>query len=289
MRVLFRSAALMIAAMPLAVSAGSLQVRVDAKADLFDAGQAAPTPTAPGYGGGVLPPSVSILPGSGRVLTFSSVTGSVIKTNVGTFGPPRAADGESPDSSRWFPEATTFPNGTNGISGITAPGYMFLAGVFLDDSTPSGPAPASLNYYQLNAFPGFARSYYPGYESLPLGSGGWDFLPLEFAPQLRQMFFIGDGRARALTNDPDSSELAQHRFLVPADATRLFLGFVTHFSASGTIPQPPELRDFGGNTGELVATFSIDSTAVVPLPASLPLLLSALGAFGWTARRGTRA
>src|SRR5687767_15677748 len=58
---------------------------VDAKANIFSAGEAAP------FGGGVLPPSFSFAAASDLILTFSSVTGSV-SCCAGT-GPFNGPDG----------------------------------------------------------------------------------------------------------------------------------------------------------------------------------------------------
>jgi hypothetical protein len=91
-----------------------------------------------------------------------------------------------------------------GISGMklfeTVPAdrrVMFLAGVFLTDAAPSGTAPASLDF-----------------SSTALGRS---FSVL--APELQKTFYIGDG----LTGTGSGSVQS---FLVPDNATRLFLGFV---------------------------------------------------------------
>jgi hypothetical protein len=80
---------------------------------------------------------------------------------------------------------------TNALSGLTAP-FNSLVGVFLDDAVPSGPLPPALNAAATATL-------------------------ATFAPELRQPFFIGDG----LTGDGTG---AGQRFVVPAGATRLFLG-----------------------------------------------------------------
>jgi hypothetical protein len=81
------------------------------------------------------------------------------------------------------------------VSSIAAPRTLFVSGVFLGDS-PS-PAPAGLDYNQ--AALGLSRETYE--------------------PKLGQSFFIGDG----LTGTGSGS---QQRFVVPAGATVLYLGFV---------------------------------------------------------------
>jgi hypothetical protein len=74
-----------------------------------------------------------------------------------------------------------------GISGIEdRTRTFFLVGVFLDKDTPSPPAPPRLDF-----------------------TGAEAYTPL--APQLEQVFYIGDGKGRS--------------YEVPPRATRLFLGF----------------------------------------------------------------
>ena len=82
-------------------------------------------------------------------------------------------------------------NSNNGISGATWP-INALVGVFLDASQPSlSAAPASLDFTSTS------------------------FTTL--SPQLRQAFFIGDGLTGTGTGTTQT-------FIVPAGATRLFLG-----------------------------------------------------------------
>lgn len=81
----------------------------------------------------------------------------------------------------------------NGISGITAPPGS-VVGVFLGENQPDlSPAPSALNF----------QSGVPG---------GVDYTSL--SPQLKQVFFIGDGRT-------SSGQIQQ--VVVPTGATRLFL------------------------------------------------------------------
>ena len=106
-------------------------IGIDARANIFGAGHAiAPGPG--GGGGGVLPPDVSLPPGSGRVLTFSSVTGAVSGIDSELNGP----DGGT--SASGDTDITSY----GGISGIVHPNRtMFLVGVFLADAEPIDPAP----------------------------------------------------------------------------------------------------------------------------------------------------
>lgn len=96
----------------------------------------------------------------------------------------------SPDGGGCLPDVTMGP--TSGLGSLECPGDA-LIGVFLDASVPSGTAPPGLNLSAAND--GFAT----------------------LSPLLRQVFFIGDG----LTGTASG---AAQRFVVPAGATRLFLG-----------------------------------------------------------------
>jgi len=85
--------------------------------------------------------------------------------------------------------------GEHGIANVYAP-LTSVIGVFLDDNLPTGsPPPASLDFST---------------------AASRDFASL--APQLKQPFFIGDGLSGATGT--------VQQFIVPAGATRLFLGVV---------------------------------------------------------------
>ncbi|HZL13354.1 MAG TPA: hypothetical protein VFC85_04360, partial [Verrucomicrobiae bacterium] len=115
-----------------------------------------------------------------EILTFS-VTGGAAHGPFQLVG----ADGETNVVSR-------IPGAENGIADITAP-LGALIGVFLDEAAPSNfPPPAVLDFS---------------------AASNRDFASLY--PNLRQPFFIGDGK--------DSFGGVQ-QFVVPARATRLFLG-----------------------------------------------------------------
>lgn len=141
----------------------------------------------------------------GKILTFY-VTGGVANGPFQLVG----ADGETNVVSR-------IPGSENGIADILAP-MDALIGVFLDDSAPGNfPPPASLDFSN---------------------TSNRDFASLY--PQLRQPFFIGDGR---------DSVGALQQFVVPAGATRLFLGVMDSYQWANnqgsftakvtTVPQTP--------------------------------------------------
>jgi hypothetical protein len=169
-------------------------------------------PPAPGGGGaGLLPVELPFVAALGQTLTFSSVVGSISYNGGGSWLGPEGYD-------PWLQDVS-FPS-WNGISGITTYSYEFLAGVFLDDIEPSDPAPANLNF-------------------------GYDGLTRNFevvGPDIGQLFFIGDGFTDSGLNQT---------FLVPATATRLFLGFID--TASPTY-LPGSYQD---NLGSLTATLDL--------------------------------
>lgn len=123
---------------------------------------------------------------------------------------------------------TTGPDGggvfttdsNNGISGATWP-INALVGVFLDASQPSlSAAPTSLNFTTTS------------------------FTTL--SPQLRQAFFIGDGLTGTGTGTTQT-------FIVPAGATRLFLGTSDGFG-------------WFNNTGSFAVTVTGGGIGVTPTP-----------------------
>jgi Concanavalin A-like lectin/glucanases superfamily len=179
-------------------------LNVPGTANIFGAGHATPS------GGGDLPPVFNIAPGSNRVLTLSSVTGSVSYNSGGNFNDPDGI-GSASDIN---------VSSTEGISGIINTHAGFLTGVFVNDSEPMDPPPPVLDFSVI----------------------GTSFTSL--SPALNQTFFIGDG----LTGDGSGSV---QQFMVPAGATRLFLGFADACSYHG----PPSC--YGDNLGSFTATFTI--------------------------------
>jgi hypothetical protein len=175
---------------------------VRATANLFAAGR--DELPQPGGGGGGGPPPVWELPAGGeRVITFTSVTGEVNPIVDQVDYNSAAGDGRGP----------TDINSYEGIAGVVhRRNGMFLAGVFLTDEPPSEPSPPRLDFSQNEDFE-------------------------ELAPELAQIFFVGDGQGR--------------RYRVPADATRLFLGFVD----AGLFRGDP--GSYNNNAGQLMVTVEL--------------------------------
>ena len=152
---------------------------------------------------------------AGEVLSFSTIGGVNYSGGV----PSDSADGDNDGTHLTYPFSMTTDYGT-GISGAQNVNVDGLVGVFLDDSVPSGPAPAALDF-----------------------GSGLDFASL--APGLDQIFWIGDGLTGLGTG-------SVQQFTVPTGATRLFLGTVDGFQwsnntgaitvtiagAAGAVPEP---------------------------------------------------
>ena len=169
---------------------------------------------------------------AGGTLTFTNASGGVDRS-PGCVGACNPIDGN---------EFWNHSDGAvNGISDMRAP-IESLVGVFLGTSQPdSSPAPGTLNFETL----------------------GLDFLSL--APELKQVFFIGDGHT-------DANVVQQ--FLVPDGATRLYLavwdGF-GWFNNSGAITV-----DVNGMQGDVAA---------VPEPSTAALIALGIGAIVALRRR----
>ena len=144
--------------------------------------------------GGVLPAAITLVPGGGFV-TFSGVHGRIGCWHGSHYG----ADGG--DCAGGHTRLTA----ADAVSGIVAnERTLFVTGVFLGDA-PNAKAPAGLDF-----------------SNKALGTS---FDKLD--PQLGQSFFIGDG----LTGTADGKP---QRFVIPAGATKLYLGFADGQRFQGT-------------------------------------------------------
>lgn len=196
---------------------------------------------------GTFPPLDSFAAAMNQILTFSSVTGMVGCNFVITNGP----DGTC------FPGVNTTVTSYGGLSGISVKqANMFLVGVFLDNTEPSGSGPSVLSYNYGTA-------------------GSLNTTDGSFSPELDQVFFIGDG----LTGTGTGQEQV---FDVPADATRLYLGFADSFDSVPSF--------YADNKGSLRATFAFTTEpAAVPEPTSVFLVISGFLIGGLFYRRKFRA
>ncbi|WP_348751859.1 PEP-CTERM sorting domain-containing protein [uncultured Aquincola sp.] len=142
-------------------------------------------------------PYVSFTAGSGKVFTFTSVTGGLnCCSNPGALA--------TPEGGNWLGPASNI-TGLNGISNAAGNTQLPLVAMFGSETDPFGqPAPAALPAWDANN-------------------------PQSQAPGLYQVFFVGDGRAGR-----DDAAGALLTFTAPVQATRLYLGFVDAYNFVGT-------------------------------------------------------
>ena len=179
----------------------------------------------------MLPAAVMVPQAGAAYVAFSDVVGS-----VSAYPPAQAFHGA--DGNTAFEQAS---GPWDGISGMRCSSSSFiLAGVFLDDSEPSDPAPPTLDFSP--------------------GAIGSDFAVL--SPVLRQQFWVGDGLTGTGTG-------TQQRINVPPGATRMFLGFNDHHSGN---PLPGWFDDNGGSLSAAVWFCSARelTNIVVSGPSSVP-------------------
>lgn len=160
-----------------------------------------------------------------QVTGLALLPGSTL--TFGVTGSVNFVPGPSGDPPDGGVSASTPAN--NGISGATWPANA-LVGVFLDNSLPTAaPAPADLNFSTAGA-----RSF------------------TSLSPALKQAFFIGDG----LTGNGTG---AVQTFVVPAGATRLFLGTSDGFG-------------WFNNSGSFAVTITAAALPPTVGPAAIPTL-----------------
>jgi hypothetical protein len=210
-----------------AIPAQECTATVDGKMNIFAAGRNSTNQ----YGGGLLPAQINLSAGMDRRLKFSTV-GNNLSCCWGS--DPHDADGIN--------------NGINGTYVIFPAVYLssikhytrniFLTGVFLDDSFPSGEIPPGLSYYS------------------PLDQSQKPIDAIsdqtaEFSPALKQIFFIGDGMG-------DSGKFQV--FHVPNNATRLYLGFAD--ACGFGWPDGWEPGCYYDNTGSILVTITSESASI---------------------------
>ncbi|HET8997988.1 MAG TPA: hypothetical protein VFN42_15065 [Acetobacteraceae bacterium] len=194
----------------LTLSTAAMAVTIDATDSLYDAAGGTTYDST-----GTSPVLINI-PTGATFVTFS-VSGT-ISMDSGTHK-------NDPDGIGAQQGLTTNP--WNNISGITLPWAGSLGGLFLSNSSPGSPAPASLDY-------------------TTLGTGNASYTPL-----IAQTFFIGDG----LTGDGAGSTQI---FYIPTGATRLYLGYADACNYGGN---PGCYND---NTGSVSASYAFDAPEPAP-------------------------
>lgn len=266
-----------LSALNTAAFAQGFTLNVPSTSNIYASGHAT-VPITPN-GGGTLPPFITLSSGTNRVLSFSSVTGSVSYNDVDA-PPEYIGQYNGPDGGAvWFQDAnwpndfltsssppgllppsaanspTTFymdMDSFEGISGLdlyesdpSARRVMFLAGVFTAAAEPQDSAPATLDFSSTALTTSFTQ----------------------LAPLLHQTFFIGDGLTGTGSGTTQS-------FLVPDAATHLYLGIVDGSYFVGG----PNFYD--NNRGD----FSVQGV-VVPEPSVFGFAAVALASSGWLVRR----
>jgi hypothetical protein len=275
-------ASVLCGCMPVARAETFSGVTVDSKSNIYASGLASTAGIGPN-GPGLLPPFVTLPSGVGRVLQFSSVSGTVSYNNVDAPSPYLGQYNGPDGGAVWFADAnfpsnfltTSSPPGLisplegspttfyvdmdpfGGISGMTlfesTPAdrrVMFLAGVFLTDAPPAAPAPASLDFSST----AIGRSF------------------TTLSPLLQQTFYIGDG----LTGEGSGSTQS---FLVPDGATRLFLGIVDGSYFVGG----PDYYD--NNAGTFSATFEVNTVPEIDPHSSVSAVSLLVAALALVERR----
>lgn len=233
-----------------AVTAFAGNITVNSADNIYGAGQS----SAPG--GGNLPGDIVLSPTTTSV-DFGGVTGSLTSPTYSCASPSGCVTlngyGNFNDADGVGAGASTSSNtGAGSLSGLAAPGAGYLVGVFVAANGPSGAAPTNLDF--------------------TTGSGT-SFTTL--APQLDQVFFIGDG----LTGDGTG---ATQIFQTPTGAAFLYLGI----SDAGGYNGAPGA--YGDNFGSFSVNYSLNgSVSPTPEPQSFVLLGLGTLVLGVALRRRT--
>ncbi|MFT7771809.1 PEP-CTERM sorting domain-containing protein [Roseateles sp.] len=220
-------ATVLLTATPLAAQAQSGNLAVDAQANIFGYGVGTPAPG--GGGGGVLAPVIALNAGTGRTITFAA-------SGIAGWG---GSLNNGPDGGL-FSGSTQIP-AVGPISGYSGPLSGFLVGVFIEAGDISGlAAPGGLSY-----------------------AGTADYAQASYAPNLRQVFFIGDGLTGTGAGAPQV-------FHIPDGAGALVLGIADAYgfnAAAGyyydnvgsfdvmyqAVPEPASSALFGLGAAALIA------------------------------------
>jgi len=136
-----------------------ITTNVSAMCNIYGAGHSPPndTPTEGSGGGGIAPAAVSMQALSNAPYLEFLATGAVSFCN--------GCGSNGPDGTNFFTSAPSY----NGISGISNFPARSLIGVFTSETQPTNPAPPSLDFSAIGI-------------NSPI-----------LAPQLCQLFYIGDG------------------------------------------------------------------------------------------------
>jgi len=174
-------AAVVAAAVAVAASLGdggvSGSIAIPATANIFGAGLATP-PAPAGHGAGTTPPFIPLPQGTGRILVVSSITGKITCCDTEQPAPYAGWGGDTGSGTALY---SVGPIG--GVHGATR---MFLVGVFLRPSKPTGSAPVG----DSNRTPGVAQPF-----AVRPGSN-------VVIPDSASRLFLGFGDGYAFQGDP---------------------------------------------------------------------------------------
>ena len=272
-------------------------VLVDSKSNIYLSGSTSVPPASITHpnGAGALPPSVTLAPGTGRVLRFLSVSGSVSYNNTDAPAPYLGQFNGPDGGAVWFADGS-FPTNfltTSGTPGLIAPSEM--------GPNPSRPAPftapSTTFYVDMDSFGGISgmqlfesnpadrRVMYlagvfltdaapstPAPASLDFSSTALGTSFSELSPLLQQTFYIVDG----LTGEGTGSV---QTLWVPDGATRLFLGIVDGAYFVGG----PDYYD--NNAGSFSATFQVTTVPEIDPTALASVISLVVGSLALLERR----